>query len=212
MTFYSPSDSTFPRHYKEEVDIVFSAIDCVLNRERAIYCSCELTSGLRLYEALRKHKLKTAAELKKEAGQAWFDANIFVPNMDAANEFARFVRSTLIDNTMVITPAPFSARGWSQPEYLAFWETLLRTRIKAAWFNRNWQFSNGCTFEFSVALHGRIPVFDCDGGPLDPQSSIECVEAAIQQLHAEGFDTSKLQENLGRMQAVRIQAPEVFRV
>jgi hypothetical protein len=203
MTFYNPSDSTFPRHYKEEVAIVFSAIDCVLNRELAIYCSSELTSGLRLFEELSKHKLKTAAELKKLMGQAWFDASIFGANAEAANEFARFVRSSVRDNTMVITPAPFTAPGWSQPEYLGFWETLIRTRIKSVWFNREWQFSNGCTFEFAVAHDAELPTFDHNGEPLDRTGGIAVIASAIQRLEAEGFDTAKLQENLERLRASR---------
>ncbi|MBV9406616.1 MAG: hypothetical protein JO211_14825, partial [Acidobacteriaceae bacterium] len=59
MSFYTPSDSTFTRHYREELEMVFSAIDCVLHREHVIYCSSELTTGLRLYEALEAHDLKT---------------------------------------------------------------------------------------------------------------------------------------------------------
>jgi hypothetical protein len=204
MTLYSPSDSTFPRHYKEEVAIVFSAIDCVLNGERAIYCSSELTSGLRLFDELRKHKLKTAAELKKQKGQAWFDANIFGANAKAANEFAGYVRSSVRDNTMVITPAPFTAPGWSQPEYLAFWEALLRTRIDSVWFNREWQFSNGCTFEFAVAQDAGLPTSDHDGKTLDRAAGIAAIESAIQRLKGEGFDTAKLRENLEKLGAPRV--------
>jgi hypothetical protein len=204
MALNGPSDSTFTRHYQEEVEMVFSAIDCALNRELAIYCSSELTSGLRLFAELGKHKLKTAAELKKQMGQAWFDANIFAVNAEAANEFAKFVRSSVSDNTMVITPAPFTAPGWSQPEYLAFWETLIRTRIESVWFNREWQFSNGCTFEYAVALDAELPTFNHDGKALDREAGMAAIESAIDRLKAEGFDTAKLQENLEKLRAPRL--------
>jgi len=207
MAFYSPSDSKFTRHYREEVEMVFSGIDCVLNRELAIYCSSELTTGLRLYEILRGHGLKTASELKKKMGEAWFEANIFGTNVKAATEFAKSVRATLSDNTMVITPAPFTAPGWSQPEYLAFWETLIRTRVKAVWFNRNWQFSNGCTFELAVALHAPVPIYDHLGKLLDRHQATQCIEHAIQQLDQEGFDASKLRENLVRLHAAEVGSP-----
>jgi hypothetical protein len=208
MTLNSPSDPKSPRPYAEEVEMVFSAIDCVLNCERAIYCSSELTSGLRLFDALRQYNLKTAAELKLKMKQAWFDANIFGVNADAANEFARFVRSSMSDNTMVITPAPFTAPGWSQPEYLDFWETLIRTRIKSVWFNREWQFSNGCTFEFAVAQDAELPTFDHDGKSLDRTAGMAAIESAIQRLEAEGFDTAKLQENLEKLRAPRLVPTE----
>ena len=204
MTFYSPSDSTFPRLYQEEVQIVFSAIDCVLNGEKAIYCSSELTTGLKLYEAMKNNGVTSRAALEEKLGKEWVKLNIFGVNEKSANRFAQSVRHTLSDKTMVITPAPFSAPGWSQPEYLAFWETLIRTRIKAAWFNRNWQYSNGCTFEFAVAQDAGIPTFDRNGDVLDRQTAIESVRTAVERLSSEGFDTSKLGENLERLQPVRV--------
>jgi hypothetical protein len=123
------------RHYSEEVEMAFSGFDCVLNGEPAIYCSSELTTGLRLYKALREHHLETAFEFRKTMGQPWFEANIFRANVHSAREFAETVRAQLDDNTMIITPAPFEAPKWNQPEYLGFWETLIRTRIKSVWFN-----------------------------------------------------------------------------
>ena len=104
---------------------------------------------------------------------------------------------------MVITPAPFTAPGWSQPEYLGFWETLIRTRIKSVWFNREWQFSNGCTFEFAVAHDAELSTFDHNGEPLDRTAGIAAIASAIKRLEAEGFDTAKLQENLERLRASR---------
>jgi len=202
MTFYSPSDSKFTRHYQEEVEMVFSGIDCVLNGELAVYCSSELTTGLRLYESLREHGLKTASELKKKMGQAWFDAHIFQANVRSAKKFAESVRANLNNGALIITPAPFTAPGWSQPEYLAFWETLIRTRIEAVWFNQNWEFSNGCTFELVVALDAEVRTFDHLGNPLKRQQAIQSIEKTIDRLSAQNFDTSKLRENLGHLRAV----------
>jgi len=210
MTFYSASDSKFTRLYREEVEMVFSGLDCALIREQAVYCSAELTTGARLYAALREHKLKTRAELREKMGQAWFHANLWEPNVNAAIEFAKFVRSALGGETMVITPAPFEAPGWSQPEYWAFWERLLRTRIKSAWFNRNWQFSNGCAFEFAVAQDAGLPTLDHEGQALDLLAGIELVKDAIEKLDAEGFDTSRQRRNLDWLSTVRAQAGRKF--
>lgn len=186
--------------------MVFSGIDCVLNDERAIYCSSELTTGARLYEALRENKLKTAAELKEKLGKAWFGAHIFDANVKFGKEFAQCVRNRLTDKTIVITPGPFTAPTWSQPEYLFFWEELLRTRIKTGCFNRNWQFSNGCTFEFAVALDAGLPTIDHNGEPLPLEDGIQLMESAIHQLEADGFDTSALRENLERLHALHTRA------
>jgi hypothetical protein len=199
MAFYHPSESRFSRHYREEVEMAFSSMDCVLNGEQAIYCSSELTTGIRLYEVLRQHRLESATELKRTMGQPWFEANIFQVNMHAASEFARSVRNAQPDRSMVITPAPFIAPGWTQPEYLGFWETLIRTRVKAVSFNQNWEFSNGCSFEFAVALDAGVPTFDQLGRPLGRKQGIGYLEGAIARLSSQGFDTVSLLESLQRL-------------
>jgi hypothetical protein len=203
MSFYSPSDSKFTRLYKDEVEMVVSAIDCVLNGEPAIYCSSELTSGLTVFEALGQYRVKTVAELKDKNGKAWFGANIWDVNCRAANEFARSVRKNCGGAVAVITPAPFSAGDWNQMEYLAFWEELVRTRIKSAWFNRNWEYSNGCTFEFAVAQDAGIPTFNFEGSDLKREAGLAAIQAAIERLKTDGWDTAKLQENLERLTQAR---------
>jgi hypothetical protein len=197
--FYDPSDSEFARHYRDEVQMIFSGMDCILHGGEVIYCSSELTSGNNLRKALVEHHLKTAAELKKELGSEWFAKNIWDPNVKSAVDFAEAVRAKAPAKTLVITPAPFSAPGWSQHEYLAFWEKLLRTRVRSAWFNRNWQYSNGCVFEFAVAQDEGLPTFDHDGNILDHETGIALLKNAIKQLEEEGFDTKPLRENLSRL-------------
>src|SRR5262245_28655028 len=90
----------------------FLAMKCVLNDERAIYCSSELTSGLRLYNELRKRDLKADWELKRQLGDVWYRNNIVKLNSDAANEFAASIRRKQADGTLVITPAPLEVPGW----------------------------------------------------------------------------------------------------
>jgi hypothetical protein len=201
MTFYSFSDSTFTRLHREEVEISFSAIDCALNAKKAIYASTELTTGLRLYETMRECGVVTVKELQQIKGKDWYTANIWDANLKAASEFASRVRINLDGNPIVITPGPFSAPGWTQPEYLAFWEQLIRTRISSAWFNLNWQYSNGCTFEYAVAMDAGVPTFDHEGRALDLRQGAQLVETAIQWLAKNGFDVTKtkLPENLGRL-------------
>jgi hypothetical protein len=206
MIFYSLSDSTFTRLYREELDISFSAIDCVLNGEKAVYASTELTSGLRLYNAMREAGVKTAAELKQSKGKDWYSANIWDANVKVAGQFAARVRANLQGKTLVITPAPFSAPGWTQPEYLAFWEQLVRTRISSSWFNLNWQFSNGCTFEFAVSVDAGVPMFDREGRAFSTRQGAQLIEAAIQSIEKDGFDAAKLRENLARLQPAPARA------
>jgi hypothetical protein len=202
MIFYSLSDSTFTRLYRQEVDMAFSALDCILNREKAIYASAELTTGRRFYDALREFQVKTADELKQLKGKEWYTANIWDANVKSAQDFATHVRERIGGKTLVITPAPFSAPGWTQPEYLAFWEQLLRTRINSTWFKSDWQYSNGCSFEFAVTANAGLPTLDHQGHPLAVRQAAELIDAAIRDLDSSQFDTTKLRENLARLDPV----------
>jgi len=66
--------------------------------------------------------------------------------------------------------------GWDQPEYLAFWEELIRTRVKAVRFNKNWEFSSGCTFEFVVAMKSDIPTLDAEGNEINFKTAVTSIE------------------------------------
>jgi hypothetical protein len=198
MVFYSPTDRQFNRHHLEEMELAFSAIDCVLNGQHAIYASTELTSGFRVFGAFRDAKVRTTDELKQKMGKDWYSRNIWDANVALAVAFAESVRERAT-GTPVITPAPFMAPGWSQFEYLAFWEKLLRTRIKSSWLNDNWEYSNGCTFEFAVAHDAGVPTCDRRGNSLSLDDGVRLIREAIRTVEAGGFDAAKLRENLDKL-------------
>lgn len=206
MISYSLSDSTFTRSYREEAAMVLSALDSTLNREKAIYASAELTTGRRFYDALREFHVGTADDLKQLKGKGWYTANIWDANVKSAQDFATQVREKVGGRTLVITPAPFSAPGWRRPEYLAFWEQLLRTRISSTWFKSDWQYSNGCTFEFAVSADSGLPTLDHQGHPLTACQAAELIGAAIRDLDSSQLDTTKLSENLARIRPVAARA------
>jgi hypothetical protein len=193
---------TYTRTYAEEVRQALSALDGVLNGDKAIYASSELTTGRRFYELLRAHGARDAAELHGKLGEADYQRLLWDPNLAATNAFARALRQHHAPGELVVTPGPFSAPGWSQQEYLAFWETLLRTRVKAAWFNDGWEYSNGCAFEFAVASDAGLPTCDVAGRALTVEAGRERLEAAARELEAAGFDASRLRQSLGWLAAL----------
>jgi hypothetical protein len=202
------SDSQFTAPY-------LSAFDCVLNQEPAVYCSTELTSGYRLYETMHKRNVPTVKQLDE------VDKNIFPAikeeNKKAAALFASKVRGEQTDGAMVINPAPLEVPGWGQTEYLAFWYELIRTRVKEVRFNENWEFSNGCTGELAEALKNPdIATFDSEGHHLAADKAVEAVEAAVQKLETWGVSeeprAQTLRDNLGQLQRILRERPEVLRV
>jgi hypothetical protein len=183
----------------------FSAIDCVLNKEEAIYCSSELSSGFRLYKELRSHKLKSDTELKRVLGDDWYKKNIWNKNVDSANAFASSIRRAR-KGEVVITPAPLKVKDWGQPDYTAFWDELIRTRVREVHFNKNWEYSNGCTAEMVGALDADIPAFDADGNRIHLETAISRVQSAVEELLKGELDTQKLEINFHHLISLRSQS------
>jgi hypothetical protein len=180
---------------------LFTAMECVLNGENAIYCSSELTSGLRAFNEMRKRRVKTSAELKDKLGSEWFP-KIFGPNIELANKFAESVRRAEDGKMLVITPAPLKVEDWGQPEYNGFWTELLHSkRIESVRFNEDWQYSNGCTTEFVEAHAAEVHTLDVNRQIITRDVAIELIAAAIKKFA--DLDTSLLQQNLDRLVATR---------
>jgi hypothetical protein len=186
------------RTFAEELASALSAMDCVLNGEKAIYASSELTTGRRLYELMREVGVRDRRELHRKLGEAEWKRCLWDPNLAEALELARKVRARS-GGALVLTPGPYAASGWSQPEYLTLWETVVRTRIGRVVFGRDWQYSNGCAFEFAVATDAGLPVFDEDGTPISLEQGRALIAAASAEIEAEGFDAAELRHCLARL-------------
>jgi hypothetical protein len=193
-----PATRRYDRHHLEERAMALSAMDCLLNGEKGLYASSELTTGTRTYRALGENGFRAAAELADPHRTALLERN-----MEEAGAFARRLREELGGTVPVITPAPFLAPGWTQAEYLGFWEELIRTRVKAVYFNDAWEYSNGCSFEFTVAREAEVPCFDARLHPLLLDDGIARVERAVADLEARGFDPERLRLNLARLHRLR---------
>jgi hypothetical protein len=203
MTFVNEYEAdlgsrNYSRAYSEESEIALSAIDCALNGEKGVYASSQLTTGDRAYELLHAHGLSNMRELDDQQKSALLKANI-----EEASEFAKLLRRRLEPGSTIITPAPFAAPGWTQAEYLSFWELLIRTRVKTVYFSDRWQYSNGCTFEFAIACEERIPAFDEQLRLLSVKDGATLIETAIADLESRGFESQRLRINLDRVRRIR---------
>lgn len=194
------------RTYAEELATALSAFDCVLDGEKALYASSELTTGKRLYDLMREVGVRDVESLKRKIGEEAYRLRLWEPNFAEALDFARQVRA-LSGGELVVTPAPLVVRGWTQPEYLSLWETAIRTRIKKLFFGPGWQYSNGCAFEFSVAWDAGLPACDAEGRPLDLEAGAALIAAAAAELESGGFDASGLRAILARFGPALYRTP-----
>lgn len=188
----------FTRSYGEEVVIALSAFDSILNGEKAVYCSSELTTGKRPNDLFLKFGVRSGRELRQRIGEAEYHRLVWDPNVAEANAFARELHHRL-GGEIAITPAPFVSPHWRQPEFLAFWETVIRTRCKAVYFSPDWEYSSGCAFEFAVARDAGLPTFYADGREMSLEQGRARIAAAAQELEALGLDPAPLREVLARL-------------
>ncbi len=207
MPFYNPHGELdaipHARTYREDAEMARLAIDCVLNGEKAVYASSELTTGPRLFQLFEEYGVRDIAALKAALGEEGWRTRLWEPNVAEANAFARELRDRIPGRPLTVTPAPYSAPEWNQEEYLAFWESLIRTRFRAVCFSDDWEYSNGCTFELAVAWDAGLPTFDAQGHDLDLSAGIALIDRAVREIEAEGFDASVLRLNLARLEEIR---------
>ena len=161
-----------------------------------MYASSELTSGRRAQRLQREHNLSDVAALRDGLGAERYHTLLWSPNVEAALAFAENLHGLLARTELVISPAPFSAPDWPQPAYLAFWEKVIRTRVKAFYLNDGWQFSKGCVHEFVVASEERLPTFNVKARPISVRRGIEMVSKAVRELESHGFDTQAIRSSL----------------
>ena len=198
-----------PRTFAQELATALSGLDCVLNGEKALYASAELTTGRLLYRLLREHGLHSTAELKAALGDEEYRRRVWDPNLAGALALARDLRQRF-PGELVVTPAPYLIEGWTQTEYLTLWETVLRTRIKALYLSDDWEYSNGCAFEFAVAVDACLPTFDAAGRPLKHRDGRRRIERAAGDLESGGFDVSGLRASLARIAAAEPAGPPLI--
>jgi hypothetical protein len=76
---------------------------------------------------------------------------------------------------------------------------VIRSRVKAVYFNEGWEYSNGCVYEFSVAAEVGLPTFDSAAGPISADQAVERVARVVRELEAEGLDTTVIRSSLDRI-------------
>jgi hypothetical protein len=177
----------------DQQQIILSMADCFVAGRKAIYCSSELTTGIRLYTACLDDGVTKRHDLRDKRGDEWLRDNVFAKNEAAANEFAASIEAG--QGRTTISPACLFVPEWGQHDYLSFWETLIKTRISEVWFNTNWQYSNGCTFEYMAATEAKLPTLDRDGNPLGVDVARKLVQESVAWLKEKGIDTAKLEEH-----------------
>jgi hypothetical protein len=186
------------RNVLDEIKMSVSAFDCVMADNSGVYCSSDVTTGFKFYyDFLKRNYADSEDALREKLGVAEFSKQqyeLIQFNVARGVEFADVLRQR--GKVNVIAPGAYFAKGFDQQHYLYLWELVIVKKIKEAWFNQHWFYSNGCTLEYAIATRKGIPRFDYFGNDIPVTNAIELVDAAITRLSKDGFKIDKLQKNL----------------
>ncbi len=140
---------------------------CAFASVRVIYLSGPITTGPLFLEAIRSGV--------GDARERAFDANSAALKATAAR--LRNERSEI-----VVEPASLNVVGWSQNDYIAFWEIFIERHVRLVMLMPGWQFSAGCAAEFAKATESGIRTETLEGLELRPEQGIAMLQAAADDM------------------------------
>ncbi len=167
-------------------------------RKGAMYASTAITSGIRLYTAMRDLGFTDSADFKKHEPEK-FRTLVMQPNLKDGDEFGELLRG--YGWPLTVVPGQFWAPGWGQTHYMSFWRTVINLLTKNTCQNTDWCFSTGSAEEFLIALrfnmdgHEHKRMFIRDGSrvfPANPSACADDLRRAIDKIASWGFDPTEL--------------------
>jgi Domain of unknown function (DUF4406) len=181
-------------HNKQEsIRILLSVVGrCADARHPFAYLSVPLTTG-RSYIQMRAQHVgeedNNPAELRAERDRTIAD------NRARAYEAARRLRSAIAG--MVLDPSRLiDVPGWEQQDYHAFWAMVINQYAEEVFFLDGWQYSVGCTIEFSEAVKIGLPTLTANLASLNPSAGWRLVHDALEEYTEVGLDPQPLRDAL----------------
>jgi hypothetical protein len=178
---------------QENIEVLLSVVGrCVDERHPFAYLSVPLTTG-RAYMELRARYAAMGNECDEEF-QAERERTI-AENRGRAHEAAERLRANLPG--MIIDPSRFTdVQGWEQKDYHAFWAKVIGQYAEEVFFLDGWQYSVGCTIEFSEAVKLGLPTLTTELAALNAATGRQLVHAAVNEYIEVGLDHEPLRDAL----------------
>lgn len=161
----------------------------------AAYASHPVSSGLRLYKAMRRFGFTNPAEFKQAAPQRYRKL-VMEPNIEAGRRFGDFIRSH--GWPLTIVPGNFYATGWTQIHYMAAWRPVIVYRVKTLCHDHDIGYTTGGVEEFKIGIlnHKRILFREANRLiPADLRLGADRIRKAIEQLASWGMDPKDIYQH-----------------
>lgn len=141
-------------------DAMLAVFRTVVSDRTAIYCSTPITSGRRFFAWMDRLGLDcgdvdSALEIH---GVSHAEA-VVRPNVMRAAEVCNDV--SVQTGKIVINPSSLQiAIPWRQSDWRSFWGRVIEHFAEYVVLLDDWEFSNGCVYEYLIAVQNGIPTVD----------------------------------------------------
>lgn len=180
-----PADDVFPPQTSRsaEIDAHIELLRGVFANRNAVYVSAPITSGRRFlewYSTLR------GLRNSNEDYQNEHFRQVVAPNRSAATVLVKRVRD--INSGPVIDPtAVHHIEGWTQGDYRTAWARVIEEFVRTVVFANGWEFSNGCSYEFLIAVKTGVEAVDEALRPIDLPTGMSLISRAASELSSRGL-------------------------
>ncbi len=159
---------------------------------RGVYVSGPITTGLDLYNLLKRHGIKNKKELPNDQGSL-----LVQRNTARMKEFCRELGSR--ESSPIINPGETNIPGWTQDQYKALWTRVISLGISKIYFLDGWEYSNGAADEYCLGTELGLILVNERGEILAKDDAIRLLKAAREKLRSMGFPSDDIDRALQRL-------------
>jgi hypothetical protein len=160
-----------PSHTRE-IESIVQVLAGVITGRSAIYVSAPITSGKRFSHRARR--------IEPDLHRNTLFRDVIEPNLAHAASVVELLRrrksGPLIDPTAVDDLA-----NWSQDDYRHLWGSVIERYVQTVVFLDDWQYSNGCAYEFLVAQRCELTTCDERDEVISLEDGIARIDMAIEE-------------------------------
>jgi hypothetical protein len=176
----------------------------VLDNDGIFYCSAPVTSGKRYINWLERIDKKFIdIDEADEKCREFHYKEVIEPNRKYANLIIQKLRHKTCRVVIDPTALPHIP-NWTQQDWRFFWQQVIERYVTTVFFIDDWQYSNGCVYEFWVSHRKGIPVFDENQQPLSIEKGTILIQEAICKIRNRGGSTIFIEEILRDIEALSI--------
>jgi hypothetical protein len=154
--------------------MIAGVFEAVVDGPTALYVSSPLTTG----QLFIDWRGSTAAPEPGDAAYAEeFHRAVVGPNRDNARAFVARLRGECSDTVIDPTSLP-DLSGWTQGDYRSLWGEVIRRYVRLVVLRDGWQYSDGCSYEFFVAVRHSVGIAHESLSPMSEEEGLALIRGA----------------------------------